>query len=200
MLTRILLPRSRYDEGIELMTEGFREGALRRSDRSRPTSRAPRSAPSQRDRILGYIETGRDEGARLVTVESRPAHLDKGYYVEPTLFADVDNSMTVAQEEIFGPVLVVDPLRGRRRRRAHRQREPVRPRCGGDLGLRGACARGGPSDPGRDGRGQRWRLVRSRCALRRLQGQRDRPPERYRGLRAVHETKTIAGGLPPEAG
>ena len=61
----------------------------------------------QRDRVLGYIESGLAEGARLVTGGGRPAHLEKGFYVKPTLFADVDNSMTIAREEIFGPVLVL---------------------------------------------------------------------------------------------
>ena len=60
--------------------------------------------------MLGYIEKGKDEGARLVIGGGRPAHLEKGWFVEPTLFADVDNSMTIAREEIFGPVLVVIPF------------------------------------------------------------------------------------------
>ena len=63
----------------------------------------------QRDRVLGYIERGKEEGATLVTGGGRPAHLPKGWFVEPTLFVDVDNSMTIAQEEIFGPVLAVIP-------------------------------------------------------------------------------------------
>src|SRR5208283_3949280 len=54
---------------------------------------------------------GQEEGATLVCGGGRPAHLEKGYYVEPTLFADVDNSMTIAREEIFGPVLVMIPFR-----------------------------------------------------------------------------------------
>jgi aldehyde dehydrogenase (NAD+) len=61
------------------------------------------------DRVLGYIEKGKKEGAKLVLGGGRPAHLPRGYFVEPTLFIDVDNSMTIAQEEIFGPVLVVIP-------------------------------------------------------------------------------------------
>jgi aldehyde dehydrogenase (NAD+) len=65
----------------------------------------------QRDRVLSYIERGVEEGARLVCGGGRPAHLPTGFYVEPTLFADVDNSMTIAQEEIFGPVLVMIPFR-----------------------------------------------------------------------------------------
>src|SRR5690606_27596844 len=61
----------------------------------------------QRERVLGYIEKGRDEGAKVAVGGGRPAGLDKGWYVEPTLFVDVDNSMTIAREEIFGPVLSV---------------------------------------------------------------------------------------------
>ena len=57
--------------------------------------------------MLGYIAKGRAEGARVVTGGGVPKHLPKGYFVEPTVFADVDNSMTIAQEEIFGPVLCV---------------------------------------------------------------------------------------------
>ena len=66
----------------------------------------------QRERVLGYIDSGRSEGARLVRGGGRPAHLPKGYFVEPTLFADVDPSSTIAQEEIFGPVLCVIPYDG----------------------------------------------------------------------------------------
>ena len=56
---------------------------------------------------MGYIEKGKEEGARLVTGGNIPKHLPKGFFVEPTVFADVDNRMTIAQEEIFGPVLSV---------------------------------------------------------------------------------------------
>lgn len=60
--------------------------------------------------MLGYIDEGVEQGARLVTGGKRPSQFEKGYYVEPTLFADVDNSMSIAREEIFGPVLVVIPF------------------------------------------------------------------------------------------
>jgi aldehyde dehydrogenase (NAD+) len=63
----------------------------------------------QRSRVLGYIDQARREGARLVCGGDRPAHLPRGWYVEPTLFADVDNAMTIAREEVFGPVLVIIP-------------------------------------------------------------------------------------------
>jgi aldehyde dehydrogenase (NAD+) len=70
----------------------------------------PQINARQRERILSYIDSGREQGARVVVGGGRPAHLAKGFYVEPTLFADVDNRMTIAQEEIFGPVLVVIPF------------------------------------------------------------------------------------------
>ena len=61
----------------------------------------------QRDRVLEYIDKGKREGARLLLGGGMPKHLDKGYYIEPTVFMDVTNEMVIAQEEIFGPVLVV---------------------------------------------------------------------------------------------
>ena len=63
----------------------------------------------QRDRVESYIAKGRAEGARLATGGGRPAHLDRGYFIEPTVFAQVDNGSTIAREEIFGPVLSVIP-------------------------------------------------------------------------------------------
>ena len=108
MQTRMLLPRSRYDEGVELITAAM--GGVPYGD---PTDdgvlMGPLVSARQRDRVLGYIEKGQEEGAKLVYGGGRPAHLPKGWYVEPTLFVDVDNSMTIAQEEIFGPVLCVIP-------------------------------------------------------------------------------------------
>ena len=58
-------------------------------------------------KVLDYIEKGKAEGARLLLGGGTPSHLDKGFYVEPTVFVDVTNDMTIAQEEIFGPVLCV---------------------------------------------------------------------------------------------
>jgi aldehyde dehydrogenase (NAD+) len=107
--TRLLLPRSRYDEGVELVKAAF-EAVKYGDPMEMGNIQGPQINARQRERVLGYIETGVSEGARLVTGGKRPAHLPKGYYVEPTLFADVDNAMTIAQEEIFGPVLVVIPF------------------------------------------------------------------------------------------
>jgi aldehyde dehydrogenase (NAD+) len=104
--TRLLVPRSRYDEAVDLAAGGF--ATLPYGD---PTDAAnlmgPLVSARQRERVLGFIEQGKAEGARLVCGGGVPDHLPTGYYVEPTLFVDVDNAMTVAQEEIFGPVLVV---------------------------------------------------------------------------------------------
>jgi betaine-aldehyde dehydrogenase len=66
-------------------------------------------AARQRDRVEGYLATGRKEGAKVACGGGRPTGLPKGWYVEPTVFVDVDNRMRIAQEEIFGPVLAVIP-------------------------------------------------------------------------------------------
>ncbi|HJR24557.1 MAG TPA: aldehyde dehydrogenase family protein [Acidimicrobiales bacterium] len=106
--TRLLVPRVRYDEAVELATEAFR--GVTYGDPTDPGNiMGPLVSARQRERVLGYIESAREQGARVAVGGGRPAHLDKGWYVEPTLLVDVDNSMTVAQEEIFGPVLVVIP-------------------------------------------------------------------------------------------
>jgi aldehyde dehydrogenase (NAD+) len=104
--TRILLPRSRYAEGVEILTAIMH--GIPYGDPTDPNIlQGPQVSAKQRDRVLSYIKKGIDEGANLVVGGHRPAQFDKGYFVEPTMFTDVDNSMTIAQEEIFGPVLAV---------------------------------------------------------------------------------------------
>jgi aldehyde dehydrogenase (NAD+) len=108
MLTRVLLPRSRYEEGVEILRAAF-EGFAYGDPTDPSVLMGPLISERQRDRVLGYVEAGKREGARLVCGGRRPARFERGYFVEPTLFADVLNRMTIAREEIFGPVLVVLP-------------------------------------------------------------------------------------------
>jgi len=106
MTTRLLVPNAVYDDVIQMAKTAF-EGVVYGDPTDFSTLQGPQVSKKQQERVLGYIEKGKQEGARLVTGGGVPAHLPKGYFVEPTLFADVDNSMTIAQEEIFGPVLCV---------------------------------------------------------------------------------------------
>jgi aldehyde dehydrogenase (NAD+) len=107
--SRLLVPRSRYAEAVEIATATF--GGIACGDPADPaTFCGPVINARQRDRVLGYIRKGEQEGARITIGGGRPEHLPKGYYVQPTVFADVDNSMTIAREEIFGPVLAVIPF------------------------------------------------------------------------------------------
>ena len=108
-LTRILAPRDRYTEITEALVEAVR--ALTVGDPlDAATEVGPLVAERQRDRVEGYIRIGQEEGAKVAIGGGRPEGIDKGWFVEPTVFVDVDNSMRIAQEEIFGPVLSVIPF------------------------------------------------------------------------------------------
>lgn len=107
--TRMLVPRSRYDEAIESLKTAF-ENVPYGDPTDIGNSQGPQINAKQRERILGYIEKGKAEGARLLVGGGRPKQFEKGYFVEPTLFVDVDPDSTIAQEEIFGPVLAVIPF------------------------------------------------------------------------------------------
>ncbi len=110
-LTRILAPRDRYTEVTDALVEAVR--AMKVGDPLDPaTEVGPLVAERQRERVEGYIRIGQDEGAKVAIGGGRPAGLDTGWFVEPTVFVDVDNSMRIAQEEIFGPVLSVIPYDG----------------------------------------------------------------------------------------
>ncbi|HZC93530.1 MAG TPA: aldehyde dehydrogenase [Mycobacterium sp.] len=104
--TRILAPRSRYDEIVDAVSTFVQ--ALPVGPPTEPAAQiGSLISEKQRARVEGYIAKGIEEGARLVTGGGRPEGLDHGFYVQPTVFADVDNKMTIAQEEIFGPVLSI---------------------------------------------------------------------------------------------
>ena len=103
-LSRVIVPRSRHDDFASEFKRVF--SAARAGDPYDPASDlGPLAMSRQLDRVLGYIAKGQEEGATLVAGGQRPAGLDRGYFIEPTIFSNVDNSMTIAQEEIFGPVI-----------------------------------------------------------------------------------------------
>jgi aldehyde dehydrogenase (NAD+) len=107
-LTRIVVTRSRHDELLDALAASFSK--VRVGDPfDEKTQMGPLVAERQRDRVEGYIAKGIDEGATLAAGGGRPKDLDRGFYVEPTVFGNVDNSSTIAREEIFGPVLSVIP-------------------------------------------------------------------------------------------
>jgi aldehyde dehydrogenase (NAD+) len=127
--TRILAPRARYGEVVDAVAEAVK--AAKVGDPTDPTvTVGPMVTERQRERVLGYIEKGTAEGATVAVGGGRPAELDKGWFVEPTLFVDVDNRMTIAQEEIFGPVLSVIPYED--------ETEAVRIANDSDYGLSGS--------------------------------------------------------------
>ena len=102
------MTKDRHDELVEALVGSFSQ--VRVGNQFDPDSQmGPLAVRRQRDRVLGYIEKGVAEGATLATGGGRPAHLDKGWFVEPTVFSNVENSQTIAREEIFGPVVSVIP-------------------------------------------------------------------------------------------
>jgi aldehyde dehydrogenase (NAD+) len=105
--TRLLVPKSRLDEVKQAIREGMR--AFTVGDPADPkTAVGPMVSERQYDRIQSYIRKGIEEGAEvLVGGEGHPESLDAGYFVKPTVFVNVKNEMTIAREEIFGPVLCV---------------------------------------------------------------------------------------------
>jgi aldehyde dehydrogenase (NAD+) len=111
LATRILAERAVYDDVVERMTAVLARVTV--GDPHDPAiAMGPLIRESQRTRVEGYVRSGVDQGARIAFGGGRPAGLDRGFYVEPTLFVDADNGMSVAQDEIFGPVGVVIPFEG----------------------------------------------------------------------------------------
>jgi acyl-CoA reductase-like NAD-dependent aldehyde dehydrogenase len=104
--TRLLLPESIHDEFVERLVERAKQ--IKVGDpMDYESDMGPLVSAAQRETVENYVRIGKEEGATLALGGKRPEGLDKGFYYEPTIFTDVDNSMTIAQEEIFGPVLSV---------------------------------------------------------------------------------------------
>jgi acyl-CoA reductase-like NAD-dependent aldehyde dehydrogenase len=112
LLSRMLVPRSRLAEA-EGLAASVANGVKVGDPFAEGTNVGPLASAAQRDRVLGYINKGIEEGAKLIAGGlGAPEGLEKGYYVKPTVFSEVNNKMTIAQEEIFGPVLVLIPYDG----------------------------------------------------------------------------------------
>jgi len=110
LLTRTLVHESRYDELIGIMKAAL--DSVKVGDPfDEATTMGPLISAAQRDKVESLIRKGQDEGAQIAFGGGRPAGLDKGFFVEPTIFTGVDNSMAIAQTEFFGPVGVVIPFR-----------------------------------------------------------------------------------------
>jgi aldehyde dehydrogenase (NAD+) len=111
-LTRMLVPRQRLAEAEELAktaAEAFTPG----DPFDASTRLGPLVSELQRERVRGYIRKGEEEGAKLLTGGAEPPEgLDRGFFVRPTVFSEVDAEMTIGQEEIFGPVLAIQPYQG----------------------------------------------------------------------------------------
>jgi acyl-CoA reductase-like NAD-dependent aldehyde dehydrogenase len=107
--TRMLVPRARHDEAVAI-AKARAERFVLGSPLEQTTTLGPLVSAAQQERVRGYIRRGIEEGATLVTGgPEQPENLPKGYFVKPTIFANVKNAMTIAQEEIFGPVLSILP-------------------------------------------------------------------------------------------
>merc|ERR1712232_811902 len=108
-LSRMVVPRKRYDEAVQLAKQVGEDTKVGRpSDPN--AAMGPLVSQVQWEKVQGLIKKGIEEGARLVAGgPGKPEGLEDGFYVKPTVFADVNNKMTIAQEEIFGPVLSIIP-------------------------------------------------------------------------------------------
>jgi aldehyde dehydrogenase (NAD+) len=111
-LTRMLVPRQRLAEAEEL-ARAAAESFVPGDPFDESTTMGPLVSAIQRDRVRGYVEKGIEEGARLLTGGAEPPDgLERGFFVRPTVFSEVEPEMTIAQEEIFGPVLAIQPYEG----------------------------------------------------------------------------------------
>jgi len=109
--TRLLVPRSRYAEAVKVLEMAYAGFADKWGNFDDPTHvMGPVISKRQLDRVMSYVELGKKEGARLLAGGKVRTDLGGGFFIEPTCFVDVRNDMRIAQEEIFGPVLVVIPF------------------------------------------------------------------------------------------
>ncbi|WP_135211829.1 aldehyde dehydrogenase family protein [Vitreimonas flagellata] len=108
--SRMLAPKSKYEEVVAIAAAAAQSVKVQAPDKAEPGAIGPLANANQFQKVQGLIQKGIDEGARVAAGGvGRPEGFNRGYYVKPTVFADVNNNMTIAREEIFGPVLVIIP-------------------------------------------------------------------------------------------
>jgi aldehyde dehydrogenase (NAD+) len=108
--SRMLAPKAKYDEVVAIAAATANAVKVQAPDQAEPGAIGPLANANQFQKVQGLIQKGIDEGAKVVAGGvGRPDGFNRGYYVKPTVFADVNNTMTIAREEIFGPVLCIIP-------------------------------------------------------------------------------------------
>ncbi|MBL8547739.1 MAG: aldehyde dehydrogenase family protein [Hyphomonadaceae bacterium] len=108
--SRMLAPKAKYEEVVQIAAATANSIKVQAPDQAEPGAIGPLANANQFQKVQGLIQKGIDEGARLAAGGvGRPEGFNRGYYVKPTVFADVNNNMTIAREEIFGPVLCIIP-------------------------------------------------------------------------------------------
>jgi aldehyde dehydrogenase (NAD+) len=111
LTTRMLVPRKHYDDAVDMATAAFASVTV--GDPADPANFCgPLVSAKQRDRVMEYIRVAKEQGARVTVGGGKPEGLDRGYFVAPTVLADVSSDHRVFQEEIFGPVITVTPYDG----------------------------------------------------------------------------------------
>ena len=142
--SRLFVPAERFDEVMSALAAAAAHGAARAGPRPRQRSSGRSSPPSSATACMGYIESGREEGAELLAGGEAALADSGGYFVAPTLFSTTSDDLRIAREEIFGPVLVASPYDDARGGRRARQRLRLRPRRGGLDARRLATPTGSP--------------------------------------------------------
>ncbi len=188
-LTRMLVPREQLPV-VEQIAKATAEAWPVGDPFDEQAALGPLVSDVQRERVRGYIEKGVEEGAKLVTGGAEPPDgFDRGFYVRPTVFSDVTPDMTIAQEEIFGPVLAIMPTTTRRTRCASPTPPTTASRaaCGRATRSARSASRGASARAGRDQR----RRVQPAGAVRRLQAVRPRARARRLGLEEFLAVKSL---------
>ena len=136
-ITRLLVPKSRYAEAEAVLTAVYQGYAQAWGKQDDPANvMGPLISARQRDRVMGYIQSGKEQGARCIAGGDLATDKGNGFFVQPTCFFDVTNDMKIAQEEIFGPVLVVIPFED--------EEDAIRIANDSDYGLSGGVISGDP--------------------------------------------------------